>query len=162
LPARQTRRLFLSAAASFIAAPALAQSGVEADWLGTYSGTLAFHGSLPLEDIYPPPANPHVDRDDRTPFGTAFRLRQEDDGTAVWLRIDGGPMQTAAAGETLRFGPVVDGLAKLVGADAKPAPRDATLTCGRTRSAPRRCLLIPTAASGAATSTCASPRRAPT
>ena len=128
MAARQTRRLFLSAAAPFLALPALAQSGVMADWLGTYSGTLAFYGSLPLEDIYPPPANPHVDRDDRTPFGIAFGLRQEDDGTAVWLRIDGGPMQTAAAGETLHFGPVVAGLARLVGADARPAPRDATLT----------------------------------
>ena len=45
----------------------------------------------------------------------------------MWLRIDGGPMQTAAAGETLRFGPAVSGPARLVGADARPAPRDATL-----------------------------------
>ncbi len=125
---RQTRRLFLSAAAPFLALPTFAQSGVWAGWLGTYSGTLAFYGSLPLEDIYPPPARPHVDRDDRAPFGVAFGLRQEEGDTMVWLRIDDGPMQTAAAGETLRFGPVVSGLAKLVGADAKPPPRDATLT----------------------------------
>jgi hypothetical protein len=37
-------------------------------------------------------------------------------------------MQTANAGETLRFGPPIDGVAGLIGAQARPAPRSATLT----------------------------------
>ncbi len=112
----------------FVFTSARGQSGVWPDWLGTYNGALAFYGSIPLEDIYPPPARPHVDLDDRAPFGASFGLQQENGNTVVWLRIDGGPMQTAASGETLRFGIVVGGLAKLVSADAKSAPRDATLT----------------------------------
>jgi hypothetical protein len=122
------RRLLLYATTPFVFSSARGQSGVWPDWLGTYSGALAFYGSIPLEDIYPPPVNPHVDLDDRAPFGAAFGLRQEDGNAVVWLRIDGGPMQTAPTGETLRFGLAVSGLAKLVSADAKPAPRDATLT----------------------------------
>ena len=122
------RRFLLCAMTPFLMSSAHAQSGFGSGWLGTYSGALAFYGSIPLEDIYPPPANPHVDLDDRAPFGASFALRQEDDTAIVWLRIDGGPMQTALTGESLRFGPLVGGLAKLVGADAKPAPRDATLT----------------------------------
>jgi hypothetical protein len=122
------RRLLLCAATPFALSPARAQSGVWSDWLGTYSGALAFYGSIPLEDIYPPPANPHVDLDDRAPFSAAFGLRLEDGNVVVWLRIDGGPMQTTLSGETLRFGLVVSGLAKLVSADARPAPRDATFT----------------------------------
>jgi len=51
--------------------------------------------------------------------GAAFGLRQENGDTMVWLRIDGGPMQTTTAGETLRFGPVGSGLAKLVGAGTR-------------------------------------------
>ncbi len=66
---------------------------------------------IPLEDIYPPPANPHVDLDNRTP--------SEDGGTTVWLCIDGRPMQTAEGGETLRFGLLNAGLAQLAGARAR-------------------------------------------
>ena len=121
------RRTFLTAA-PFVFSPAQAQSGVWQEWLGTYNGALAFYGSMPLEDIYPPPKNPHVDLDDRAPFSAAFRLGLQDGGAVVWLRIDGGPMQTTAAGETLRFGPLFDGLAHLIDADAKPTPRSATLT----------------------------------
>ena len=57
-----------------------------------------------------------------------FTIRTDDDGPAVWLRIDGGPMETPTEGETLRFGPVLAGVAKLTAAQAKPAPRAATLT----------------------------------
>jgi hypothetical protein len=128
LPARLRRRFLLSAVATFIFSPARGQSGVWPEWLGTYTGALAFYGSMPLEDIYPPPEHPHVDLDDRAPFGAAFGLRLEEEGVVVWLRIDAGPMQTATTGETLRFGPLISGLAKLLGADARPAPRAATLT----------------------------------
>lgn len=121
------RRIVLCAATPFLFSSARAQSRMAPNWLGTYSGALAFYGSIPLEDIYPPPAKPHVDLDDRTPFGAAFALRQEGNSAIVWLRIDGGPMQTASTGETLRFGPVAGGVAKLVRAEARPAPRDATL-----------------------------------
>jgi hypothetical protein len=108
--------------------PAWAQSGIWQEWIGSYTGALAFYGSIPLEDIYPPPRHPHVDLDDRTPFGAAVQVGLQDGGAVVWLRIDGGPMQTAATGETLRFGPLFDGLAHLVDAEARPAPRTATLT----------------------------------
>ena len=37
-------------------------------------------------------------------------------------------MQTAEAGETLRFGPPIDGFAPLIGMQARPAPRSASLT----------------------------------
>jgi hypothetical protein len=47
---------------------------------------------------------------------------------AIWLRIDGGPMQTADAGETLRFGLPINGLASLIGVQDGPAPRSAALT----------------------------------
>ncbi len=122
------RRTLLAASASFGISPARAQSEVRAGWLGAYSGALAFYGSMPLEDIYPPPAQPHVDSDDRAPIATAFRLSQQDSGLAMWLRVDNGPMETATAGETLRFGPLDGGVAHLIAADAKPAPRSATLT----------------------------------
>src|ERR1700722_17276272 len=51
------RRTFLMAA-PFVFSPAQAQSGIWPEWLGTYNGALAFYGSMPLEDIYPPPAHP--------------------------------------------------------------------------------------------------------
>ena len=56
---------------------------------------LRFYRSIPLEDIYPPPEHPHVDLDDPAPFAVYFSIRAEDGGAVVWLRIDGGPMQTA-------------------------------------------------------------------
>ena len=122
------RRRTLLLASAPIAFTARAQSGLWPDWLGTYSGAMRFYGSIPLEDIYPPPAKPHVDLDDRAPFGVFMTLKAEDGGAIFWLRIDGGPMQTAEVGETLRFGPLNDGLAHLLTATAHPAPRSATLT----------------------------------
>ena len=77
------RRTFLLAAAPFGDA-ARAQSGLGSERLGIYVGAMRFYGSIPLEDIYPPPANPHVDLDDRAPFGVYFSLQSEDGGTAVW------------------------------------------------------------------------------
>jgi hypothetical protein len=110
------------------AASAQAQSGLWPEWLGSYAGALRFYRSIPLEDIYPPPREPRVDADDTTPFAVYFNIRAEEDGALVWLRIDGGPMQTSTEGETLRFGPVMAGVAKLRSANAKPEPRSATLT----------------------------------
>jgi hypothetical protein len=37
-------------------------------------------------------------------------------------------MQTAYKGEALRFSPLIDGFASLIGAQAQPAPRSASLT----------------------------------
>ena len=119
------RALLLVAAAPFAAR---AQNGLWPEWLGPYAGTLRFYRSIPLEDIYPPPREPHVDSDDLAPFAVCFSIRAEDGGAAVWLRIEGGPMQTSTDGETLHFGPVLAGVGKLTAAQAKPEPRAATLT----------------------------------
>lgn len=97
-------------------------------WLGAYVGALQFYRSIPLEDIYPPPQKPRLDLDDRAPFGAQFDIRAVGSEGVIWLRLDGGPMLTAERGETLRFGPLVDGVALLASADAAPAPRSATLT----------------------------------
>jgi len=121
------RRHLLLAAAPFIV-PARAQSGLSPEWLGIYGGAVSFYRSIPLEDIVPPPLRPRVDAEDRAPFAVYFSIRAEDDGAAVWLRVDGGPMQTTIDGETLHFGPIVAGFAKMVAAQAKPEPRSATLT----------------------------------
>jgi len=122
------RRALWGFAAAFGAASAgRAQSGLWPEWLGSYAGAIGFYRSIPLEDIYPPPEHPHVDLDDPNPFAVYFSLRLEDGGAVLWLRIDGGPMQTTYQGETLRFGPAIDGLAPLIGAQAKPAPRSASL-----------------------------------
>jgi len=121
------RRALLLAAAPWVVA-ARAQNGLWPEWLGPYAGTLRFYRSIPLEDIYPPPREPHVDSDDPAPFAVSFSLRAEDGGAAVWLRIDGGPMQTSTDGETLHFGPVLGGVGKLTSAQARPEPRAATLT----------------------------------
>jgi len=121
------RRSLLVAALPF-SASARAQSGLWPEWLGSYAGAVRFHRSIPLQDIYPPPAQPRADSDDRTPFAVYFTLRLVDGGVTMWLRIDGGPMQTASDGETLRFGPAMAGVARLVSAQARPEPRAATMT----------------------------------
>lgn len=51
----------------------------------------------------------------------------------VRLWIDKGPLQTAEGGETLRFGPLVEGVAMLEADDEPYGPRQATLTVGRDR-----------------------------
>lgn len=122
------RQLFGAGATLFLAADAAAQSGLWPEWLGSYSGAVRFYRSIPLEDIYPPPENPHVDLDDPAPFAVYFSISAEDGGAVVWLRVDGGPMQTAYVGETLRFSPLVAGFASLTGAQARAMPRSATLT----------------------------------
>ena len=53
------------------------------------------------------------------PSRVYFSIRAEDGGAVVWLRIDGGPMQTAYRGETLRFGPLIGRLRQ---ADRAPRP----------------------------------------
>ncbi len=121
------RRALLLAAAPFIAA-ARAQSGLWPEWLGSYAGAVRFYRSIPLEDIVPPPVHPHLEVEDVAPFGIYFTLRADDEGATVWLRIDGGPMQTTFDGETLRFGPVLAGVARLISAQARPKPRVATMT----------------------------------
>ena len=123
------RRLFLGTGMTLcLSTGAQGQSGLWPEWLGSYAGAIRFYSSIPLEDIYPPPVHPHVDLDDTAPFAVYFSIRAEDGGGVVWLRIDGGPMQTADQGETLRFGPPIDGFAQLIGAQAHPVPRSATLT----------------------------------
>jgi hypothetical protein len=121
------RRTLLLATAPLVAT-ARAQTGLWPEWLGSYAGALSFYRSIPLEDIYPPPRKPPVDSDDPAPFAVYFAIRAEDAGAAVWLRIDGGPMQTSNDGETLHFGPVLAGLGKLTAVEAKPEPRSATMT----------------------------------
>eukprot|EP01036_Dinobryon_divergens_P005504 gene5504-biopygen4898 len=113
------RRGALVAAALLAARPALAQPTTWNDWLGTYAGAARFHRSIPLEDIYPPPQAPRENHDDGTPFALHFALRAAGGSLAIWLRIDGGPMQTDERGETMVFGPVTDGVAMLSSADAR-------------------------------------------
>ena len=121
------RRLLLLAPLP-VAFAAQAQSGLWPEWLGDYSGAMHFYGSIPLEDIYPPPAHPHVDLDDRTPFAVYLSIRSDEGDSEVWLRIDGGPMQTSEQGETLRFGLMNNGVALLASAQGHPVPRSASLT----------------------------------
>lgn len=124
-----SRRHAIFASGSVVAAPAArAQYAPWPNWIGTYAGAVRFHRSIPLEDIYPPPAHPRVDHDDRSPFGLQFAVHPIDGVAVVWLRIDGGPMQTPERGETMRFGPLIDNVALLASADVRPAPRSATLT----------------------------------
>ena len=89
---------------------------------------LRFYRSIPLEDIYPPPKSPTSTSTTARPSPSISTSAPTDGRAEVWLRIDGGPMQTAERGETLRFGPLIDGVALLASADARPAPRSATLT----------------------------------
>lgn len=104
---------------------------IPAPWLGRYDGAARFYRSIPLEDIYPPPKEPHVDRDDPAPFAVHFELSMVDDRPEVRLRIDGGPMQTAASGEILRFATPFGGVAPLLASLGPYGPRSATLTVGR-------------------------------
>lgn len=127
------RRPLLGAGALLLpAASGRAQTGgLWPEWLGSYDGTARFYRSIPLEDIYPPPKDPHVDLDNPAPFALHFDIRTSDGLPLIWLRIDAGPLQTADSGEALRFGPLIDGVAVLSSADARYAPRSATLTVSR-------------------------------
>jgi hypothetical protein len=123
------RRAMGAAGVSLLLASSIrAQDDPWRDRIGTYVGALSFYRSIPLQDIFPPPKNPQVDHDDRAPFGLQFAIRPTDGFEVVWLRIDGGPMQTSEQGETLRFGKLVDGVALMGSADGHPTPRSATLT----------------------------------
>lgn len=123
------RRPLLAGAAVTLAmwTPAEAE-GPWPHWFGAYAGVLQFYRSIPLEDIYPPPQTPRLDHDDRAPFGVQFDIRAVGSEGVIWLRLDGGPMLTAERGETLCFGPLIDGVALLASANAVPAPHSATLT----------------------------------
>ena len=119
-------------AGAAMARPAAAQlTPIPAEWLGRYDGAARFYRSIPLEDIYPPPREPHVDRDDPAPFAVHFELAMVDDRPEIRLRIDGGPMQTAASGEILRFATPFGGVAPLLASLGPHGPRSATLTVGR-------------------------------
>jgi len=120
------RRLLLLAPLP-IASVARAQSGLWPEWLGDYAGAMRFYGSIPLEDIYPPPAQPHVDKEDPAPFAVYLSIRVDGGDPSVWLRIDGGPMQTSQQGETLRFGLMTNGVALLASAQGQTVPRSASL-----------------------------------
>jgi len=120
------KRRLLLAAAPFVAT-ARAQTGLWPEWLGGYAGAVRFYRSIPLEDIYPPPAHPHVDQEDPAPFAVYVSIRVDGGDPSVWLRIDGGPMQTSAQGETLRFGLMANGVALLASAQGHPVPRSASL-----------------------------------
>lgn len=122
------RRGLLSAAALLAAPPVHGQPNPWDGWLGTYAGAACFHRSIPLEDIFPPPKAPPQSHDDGAPFALHFAVRPAGGSLAVWLRIDGGPVQTDERGETLVFGPVSDGVAILSSADARVLPRTASLT----------------------------------
>ncbi|MGQ3297841.1 hypothetical protein [Reyranella sp.] len=124
-----TRRHALAASGLLLATTrAHAQPVQWTDWLGTYAGSARFYRSIPLEDIFPPPASPREEFGDATPFAVEFAVRRVDDRPAVWLRIDGGPMQTDEVGETMFFGPLTNGVALLRSADARALPRSASLT----------------------------------
>lgn len=124
-----TRRHTLAVPGLLLAAPAAHARPVPwGDWLGTYSGTARFYRSIPLEDIVPPPPSPRQEFGDASPFAVQFAVRSVDDRPAIWLRIDGGPMQTDETGETMFFGTVTGGVALLRSADARAMPRSASLT----------------------------------
>lgn len=125
------RRALFAASIALLPPIVQAQSSLRAEWLGRYDGTARFYRSLPLEDIYPPPREPHVDRDASASFAVSFEIRTIDDLPSIRLRIDSGPMQTADSGELLRFGPLVDGVAVLAANESQYGPRSATLTVGR-------------------------------
>lgn len=126
------RRILLGAGAAFLPAlAARAQSDPWPEWMGSYIGAARFYRSIPLEDIFPPPKEPRIDRDDPAPFGVHFDIRSTDGLPAIRLRIDAGPMQTAESGELLVFGPVIDGVAVLASNESRHGPRSATLTVGR-------------------------------
>ena len=107
------------------------ESGFYGAWLGIWRGSVVFRRSLPLEDIYPPPRQPHVDLDDKTPIAFEMTLLVDDGRPLVRTRIDGGPMQTATAGETLQFTAVSDGVATLAASASQGAPHSALLTVRR-------------------------------
>ena len=125
------RRALLGANIALLPTIARGQSGLWPEWIGSYDGAARFYRSIPLEDIYPPPKEPHVERDDPTPFAVHFEIRLVDDLPTIRLRIDSGPMQTADSGDLLRFGPLIDGVAVLAANEARHGPRSANLTVGR-------------------------------
>ena len=130
------RRTFLAVGAgtagTLAASPARAQlTPIPPGWLGRYDGAARFYRSIPLEDIYPPPREPHVDLDDPAPFAVHFELAMTDDRPETRLRIDGGPMQTADSGEILRFATPFGGFATMLASLGRYGPRSATLTVGR-------------------------------
>lgn len=129
---RLRRRVFLAGGIAAWSGGARAQlTPVPSEWLGRYDGAARFYRSIPLEDIYPPPREPHIDRDDPGPFGVHFELAMAEGLPEVRLRIDGGPMQTAQAGEILRFATPFAGFSTLLASLGTYGPRSATLTVGR-------------------------------
>lgn len=120
-----TRRTLLGASALLpLASAARAHPGLRPGWLGRYDGSVSLHGMLPLEDADRPAGNPQAPR----PFAIHFEIRAEIPGPEIWLRIDDDMLQTSESGETLRFAPLIDGVALLASAESAYPPRSATLT----------------------------------
>ena len=131
---RVHRRALLTLPALAVLRPGTAEAQltpIPAEWLGHYDGAARFYRSIPLEDIYPPPREPYVDRDDPAPFGVHFDVAVVERLPEVRLRIDGGPMQTPEVGETLRFATPFGGGAPMIASLGPYGPRSATLTVGR-------------------------------
>ena len=114
------RRALLGGAGPLLVAGAAgAQPDLRDAWLGTWRGSVVFHRSLPLEDVYPPPRTPKVETDDKKPIAFEMTLSAKGGQPTVRTRIDGGPMRTAGNGETLIFASLTDGAASL--ADSAPS-----------------------------------------
>ena len=94
-------RTALVAAAVWLATGAAAAQGLRPEWSGLYAGAIAFRGAL---QGGPEPAA--LEPQDGEPIPFALILQSGPEGVDLLLRIDGGPMQTAATGERLRFAPL--------------------------------------------------------
>ncbi|MFZ5779090.1 MAG: hypothetical protein ACOY4R_02635 [Pseudomonadota bacterium] len=123
------RRALLGASALLpLAAAAQAHPGLRPGWPGRYHGEVRLHGVLPLEGADLPSGNPATGAGANKPFAIHFEIRAEIPGPEIWLRMDDGMLQTPEAGETLRFAPLIDGVAVLASAESAYPPRSATLT----------------------------------
>jgi hypothetical protein len=116
---------FLGAAAEARAEPCLRD-----DWLGTWRGAIVFRRSLPLEDAYQPPKTAKVETDDKTPIRFEMTFTSNHGQTTVRTRIEGGPMQTGADGETMVFVRPANGVAPLADAASRASIHAASLTTG--------------------------------
>jgi hypothetical protein len=105
------RRALGAAGASLLLASASARSVRRGRLDRRLLRALSFYRSIPLEDIYPPPKEPHVDLDDRAPFRRAVSIRADRRLVLIWLRIDGGRCRPPNAAKRCGFGPLIDGVA---------------------------------------------------
>jgi hypothetical protein len=122
------RALLLGAAPPLAATAARADPDLREAWLGSWRGSIAFHRSLPLEDVHLPPRTPKVETDDKNPIPFEVTLSAKGGQPTVRTRIDGGPMQTAGNGETLVFASLKDGAAVLASGALQGGAHTASLT----------------------------------